>query len=246
MAASGSTPISLYYSTTPTQQPSAGNLVYGELALNIYDGKMYYKDNTNTIQLIASKASTAAAVVSVTGASPVTSSGGTTPAIGLASGYGDTQNPYASKTQNYVLAAPNGSSGLPTFRALDDTDIPTTLTNKTLTNPTVTNYVESVVAIGTVTTSNTISLTSGTIQTVTLSAGATCIFTMPTAVAGKSFIVLIKQAASTGSGNATFSGVKWAGSVTPTITPTPGKMDIATFVSDGTNWYGSISQGYTP
>ena len=41
------------------------------------------------------------------------------------------------------------------------------LTNKTLTNPTVTNYVESVVAIGNTGTSQTIVLTSGTVQTAT-------------------------------------------------------------------------------
>jgi len=63
-------------------------------------------------------------VTSVTGTSPVVSSGGATPAISLASGYGDTQNPYASKTANYVLAAPNGSAGVPTFRALVSADIP--------------------------------------------------------------------------------------------------------------------------
>jgi hypothetical protein len=63
-------------------------------------------------------------VTSVTGTSPVVSSGGTTPDISLASGYGDTQNPYASKTANYVLAAPNGSPGAPTFRALVSADIP--------------------------------------------------------------------------------------------------------------------------
>ena len=45
-------------------------------------------------------------------------------AFSLATGYGDTQNPYASKTANYVLAAPNGSAGAPTFRALTTTDIP--------------------------------------------------------------------------------------------------------------------------
>jgi hypothetical protein len=64
-------------------------------------------------------------VTSVTGTSPVASSGGTTPAISLASGYGDTLNPYASKTAKYVLAAPNGSSGVPTFRALLASDVPT-------------------------------------------------------------------------------------------------------------------------
>lgn len=119
-------------------------------------------------------------------------------------------------------------------------------TAPTLGNPTVTNYTESVVAIGTVTTSNTISLTSGTVQTATLTASTACTFTMPTATAGKSFILLLKQAASTGNGTATFTGVKWGTAGAPTITATAGKMDILSFISDGTNWYGSIVQGYTP
>ena len=120
------------------------------------------------------------------------------------------------------------------------------LTNKTLTNPTVTNYVESVVAIGTVTSAHTLVLTSGTVQTATLTASTACTFTMPTATAGKSFILLLKQAASTGNGTATFTGVKWSSSGTPTMTATAGKMDIFSFVADGTNWYGSVAQGYTP
>jgi hypothetical protein len=80
-------------------------------------------------------------VTSVTGTSPVASSGGTTPAISLASGYGDTQNPYASKTANYVLAAPNGSSGAPTFRAIVAADIPTLNQNTTGTASNVTGTV---------------------------------------------------------------------------------------------------------
>jgi hypothetical protein len=64
-------------------------------------------------------------VTSVTGTSPVVSSGGATPAISLAANYGDTQNPYASKTLKFVLAAPNGADGVPTFRALVASDIPT-------------------------------------------------------------------------------------------------------------------------
>lgn len=114
------------------------------------------------------------------------------------------------------------------------------------TNPTVTNYVESVVAIGTVTSSSTLSLTNGTVQTATLTASTVCTFTMPTATAGKSFVLLLKQAASTGNGTATFTGVKWGTAGAPTITATAGKMDILTFIADGTNWYGSIAQGYTP
>ena len=116
----------------------------------------------------------------------------------------------------------------------------------TLVNPTIRNYVESVVAIGTVGASNTIALTNGTVQTATLTASTATTFTMPTATAGKSFILLLKQAATTGNGTATFTGVKWGTAGAPTITATAGKMDIVSFVADGTNWYGSITQGYTP
>jgi len=70
-------------------------------------------------------------VTSVTGTSPVASSGGATPAISLSAGYGDTLNPYASKTANFVLAAPNGSAGVPTFRAIVAADIPTLNQNTT-------------------------------------------------------------------------------------------------------------------
>lgn len=51
--------------------------------------------------------------------------------LSLASGYGDTQNPYASKTANFVLAAPTGVAGVPTFRAIVAADIPTLNQNTT-------------------------------------------------------------------------------------------------------------------
>lgn len=54
MAAVGFTPISLYYSTTALAAPIPGNLVDGELAINITDGKLYYKDNTGAVKLLAS------------------------------------------------------------------------------------------------------------------------------------------------------------------------------------------------
>lgn len=95
----------------------------------------------NAKGLITAASSGTAPVTSVTGTSPVTSSGGTTPAIGLASGYGDTQNPYASKTANFVLAAPNGASGVPTFRAVVASDIPTLNQNTTGTSSNVTGTV---------------------------------------------------------------------------------------------------------
>jgi hypothetical protein len=66
MAASGFTPIQLYYSGTSTNVPLAGNLAFGELAINIADGKMYYKNSTTgAVALIASSASAVATVSSV-------------------------------------------------------------------------------------------------------------------------------------------------------------------------------------
>jgi hypothetical protein len=55
MAQSGYTPISLYYSTTASTAPTAGNLVAGELAINTADGKLFYKDSAGVVQVIAGK-----------------------------------------------------------------------------------------------------------------------------------------------------------------------------------------------
>jgi hypothetical protein len=100
-------------------------------------GKYLTTDGTNTSWGTV----TSGGVTSVTGTSPVVSSGGATPAISLASGYGDTQNPYASKTENFVLAAPNGTAGAPTFRAVVAADIPTLNQNTTGTASNVTGTV---------------------------------------------------------------------------------------------------------
>ena len=59
MPQSGYTPIQLYSSSTPTSQPAAGNLTNdtkgSELAVNIADGKLFYKDSSNNVQTIADK-----------------------------------------------------------------------------------------------------------------------------------------------------------------------------------------------
>ena len=113
----------------------------------------------------------------------------------------------------------------------------------TITNPTVTNYVESPVAIGNSGTTQTLSLTSGTFQTVTLTGN--CTFTMPTATAGKSFILILVQDG-TGGRTATFTSVKWPSGTAPTITTTATTgRDIITFFADGTNWYGAAVQNFS-
>ena len=58
MAASGFTPISLYHTTTPAAVPLNTDLTNGELALNITDGKLYYKDNLGVVTLLADKNNT--------------------------------------------------------------------------------------------------------------------------------------------------------------------------------------------
>jgi len=55
MAQTGFTPIQLYYSSTTTNAPLAANLASGELAINITDGKLFYKDNANAVQVIGWK-----------------------------------------------------------------------------------------------------------------------------------------------------------------------------------------------
>lgn len=178
------TPILLYSSSTPTNVPLAANLTNSangaELAINIADKNLFFKDSGGTVNTVPIRQSSTSSngwlsntdwntfngkapatsgtsllygngsggfsnvtigtgitfaggtlsatgsggtVTSVTGTSPVVSSGGTTPAISLATAYGDTLNPYASKTANYILAAPNGSAGVPTFRALVAADV---------------------------------------------------------------------------------------------------------------------------
>jgi hypothetical protein len=142
-------------------------------------------------------------VTSVTGTSPVASSGGATPDISLASGYGDTQNPYASKTANYVLAAPNGSAGVPTFRALVAADIPAL------------SYVSSVGVSAPITTTGGLTPTIGITQATTSTNGylsSTDWNTFNNKQAAGTYVTSIAVASSNG-----FAGSS-SGGATPTLT----------------------------
>ena len=55
MSATNYTPIYLYNSGTATNTPSASNLGAGELAINYADGKLFYKDGSAAVQVIAWK-----------------------------------------------------------------------------------------------------------------------------------------------------------------------------------------------
>ena len=84
MAQAGFTPISLYYSTTAAAVPTAGNLTNGELALNTADMKLYAKNSSGVVTLLASSSGASGTVSSVAmtvpsflsvSGSPITTSG---------------------------------------------------------------------------------------------------------------------------------------------------------------------------
>lgn len=167
--------------------------------------------------------------------STATNLGLTTPSItgGTASSLGLTTPSITGGTAtNLGLTTPTITGGTATNTAL---------TTPTVTNPTVTNYVETLYSANTGT-AITVDLANGTVQKLTLTGNAT--ITMPTATAGKSFVIMLKQDA-TGSRSVTWSTVVWPAGTAPTITGTANKMDMYSFFSDGTSWYGvTVSQNY--
>ena len=66
MSQVGYTPIILYASGTATNTPTSGNLASGELAINYADGKLFYKDSSGVVQVLATKATTAGTFTTVT------------------------------------------------------------------------------------------------------------------------------------------------------------------------------------
>jgi hypothetical protein len=100
-------------------------------------GKVLSTNGTDTSWLAVSGSGT---VTSVTGTAPVSvATGTTTPVISMAAAntttngyltstdwntFNGKQNAFGSQTANYVYAAPDGTAGTPTFRALVSNDIP--------------------------------------------------------------------------------------------------------------------------
>ena len=110
MAQSGFTPIQLYFSTTASAVPTAGNLANGELAINITDGKVYYKDTGGTVRLLASQSDLTSISFGSTGLTPNTATGGAVTVSGtLVAANGGTG--YASYTTGDLLYA-SGSTAL--------------------------------------------------------------------------------------------------------------------------------------
>jgi len=100
MAQTNYTPIQLYYSTTAAAVPIAGNLANGELAINITDGKIYYKNNSGVVTLFGSTGDVSSVSFGTTGLTPSTATGGAITVAG-------------------TLVTANGGTGLSSFASGD-------------------------------------------------------------------------------------------------------------------------------
>jgi hypothetical protein len=105
-------------------------------------------------------------------------------------------------------------------------------------------------AVGSSGATQTLSVLSGGVQTVTLSADCTFTFDNPPsspASAAWSFTLILTQGASGGPYTAAFTGgstsVKWAGGTAPTLSTGANDVDILQFTTanGGTSWYGTVA-----
>jgi len=113
---------------------------YGKIGLATHVSGTLPVANGGTGNTTNQAASVANALTISSPLSGTSYNGSTAVSIALASGYGDTQNPFASKTANTFLAAPNGTAGAPTFRAIVAADVPTLNQNTTGTASNITAY----------------------------------------------------------------------------------------------------------
>lgn len=126
MSASGFTPIQLYRTSTAAATPSAGNLADGELAINLTDEKLYFKNASGVVKLLASNSGSLGSVTSVdasgstTGLTftggPITSSGTLTLGGTLVVGNGGTgANTAAGARTNLGVPANDGTGATGTW-----------------------------------------------------------------------------------------------------------------------------------
>jgi hypothetical protein len=118
MSQSGYTPIQLYRTTTASAIPTAGNLSAGELAINLTDERLYFKNAAGVVKLLASNTGALGTVTSVAASggttgltfsgSPITSSGTLTLGGTLGVANGGTGTGTAFTAGSVVFAGASG------------------------------------------------------------------------------------------------------------------------------------------
>jgi hypothetical protein len=131
-----------------------------------------------------------------------------------------------------VTGSVTGAASLNLLKAGDTLSGEIVAADQIISAPIMKDYAETVYAGGNTSTSVTLALTNGNVQTWTMTGN--CTFTMPsgsTLQAGSSLTLILTQDG-TGSRTGAYTGVKWAGGTVPTltITATTG-IDILTFTT---------------
>jgi hypothetical protein len=125
MAQAGFTPISIYYSTTASNIPTTGNLVAGELAINTADGKLYFKNSSNVVTLLASSSVAALTL-------PVSTANGGTGATSLAAANIPVINVTNTFTGLQTFAGTSSNADLKTSNILEVATISATAATGTI------------------------------------------------------------------------------------------------------------------
>jgi hypothetical protein len=228
MAQTGYTPILIYSSSTASNAPAAGNLTNStlgsELAINITDGKLFYKDNANAIQVIGWK--TTPTTAGGTGLTSYTAgdllyyaSGTTLSKLGIGSSKTILTSSGTAPQWSASLDTSQGGTGVTSYTAGDLTyyasgtalsklgiGAANTVLTSSGTAPQWTT--QSSLAVGTASNLKS-NATTGVMQIVGPAAAATRVMTIPDA----NFTVARTDAGNAFTGNQTISGTLAAGGV---------------------------------
>ena len=239
MAQTNFTPISLYYSSTAGNAPLAANLVNGELALNIADGKLFYKNSSGVVAQLGGNPGGANTQVQFNNSGAFAGDtdftfDGTGPTAGyfIPSGSGvPTNGMYlpATNTVGFSTASTNAM----VINATQNVGIGTATPGAKLTvagtgySPNITLADAATIAWNTA---------LGQVATFTFTGTNRAVGAPTNLVNGGFYGLAVIQ--STGNNTLTWNAVfKFPGGTAPTLSTAAGAQDYFVFRSDGTNMY---------